>query len=210
MVTVPAVDPKRYYSVQLIDWNTFNFGYIGSRATGHEAGSYLIAGPDWTGETPPGIRQVFRSSTQFAMALFRTQLFDAADMAKVEKVQAGYKVQPLSAFRGQSAPPAAPAIAFPKIDKNLAKANFFEYLPRVEGTRQIYDLAVCVGRNIMRTLSGINWRATEVRLPYRRPADIEPYRRHFQVPLQFDAERAAVVFPAEVLRCPVQGADPTV
>jgi AraC-like DNA-binding protein len=45
-------------------------------------------------------------------------------------------------------------------------------------------------------------------LPFRRPTDIEPYRRHFQVPLQFDAEQAALVFPAEVLRCPVQGADP--
>jgi hypothetical protein len=128
VVTVPAVDPKRYYSVQLIDWNTFNFGYIGSRATGHEAGSYLVAGPDWKGETPPGIREVFRSSTQLAMALFRTQLFDAADMANVEKVQAGYRVQPLSAFLGQSAPPPAPAIDFPKIDKELAKTNFFEYM----------------------------------------------------------------------------------
>lgn len=128
VVTVPAVDPKRYYSVQLIDWNTFNFGYIGSRATGHEAGSYLVAGPDWTGETPPGIREVFRSSTRLAMALFRTQLFDAADMANVEKVQAGYQVQPLSAFLAEPAPPAAPAIAFPKIDKELAKTNFFEYL----------------------------------------------------------------------------------
>ncbi len=128
VVTVPAVDPKRYYSVQLIDWNTFNFGYIGSRATGHEAGSYLVAGPDWQGAIPPGIREVFRSSTQFAMALFRTQLFDAADMANVEKVQAGYRVQPLSAFLGQSAPPAAPAIDFPKIDQELAKTNFFDYL----------------------------------------------------------------------------------
>ncbi len=128
VVTVPAVDLKRYYSVQLIDWNTFNFGYIGSRATGHEAGSYLVAGPDWNGETPPGIRDVFRSSTQLAMALFRTQLFDAADMANVEKVQAGYQVQPLSAFLGQPAPPAAPTIDFPKIDKKLAKTDFFEYL----------------------------------------------------------------------------------
>jgi AraC-like DNA-binding protein len=84
------------------------------------------------------------------------------------------------------------------------------YQPRVEGTRQIYDLAVCVGRNVMRTLCGTSWRASEVRLPYRRPVDIEPYRRHFQAPLRFDAERAAVVFPAEVLRCPVQGADPAV
>ena len=38
VVSVPAVPKKRYYSVQLIDGNTYNFGYIGSRATGTDAG----------------------------------------------------------------------------------------------------------------------------------------------------------------------------
>ena len=44
--------------------------------------------------------------------LFRTQLFNPDDMPNVEKVQAGYKVQPLSAFLKQPAPPAAPKIDF--------------------------------------------------------------------------------------------------
>ncbi|MBV8420075.1 MAG: DUF1254 domain-containing protein, partial [Hyphomicrobiales bacterium] len=38
VLSVPAVDPKRYYSVMLCDGNTYNYGYIGSRATGSEAG----------------------------------------------------------------------------------------------------------------------------------------------------------------------------
>ena len=66
-ISVPAVDPKRYYSVQLCDGNTFNYGYIGSRATGSEAGDYLVVGPDWNGETPAGIKKVFRSTTQFSL-----------------------------------------------------------------------------------------------------------------------------------------------
>ena len=107
MISVPAVDKKRYYSVMLNDGNTFNYGYIGSRATGSEAGDYLVVGPKWQGETPPGIKKVFRSTTQFSLAAFRTQLFDAGDMANVVKVQDGYKVQPLSAFLKQPAPPAA-------------------------------------------------------------------------------------------------------
>ena len=49
-------------------------------------------------------------------------------MPNVEKVQAGYKAQPLSAYLKQPAPPAAPAIDFPKIDKEMVKTNFFEYL----------------------------------------------------------------------------------
>src|SRR6476659_10618323 len=32
VLTVPAVEKSRYYAVQLVDGNTFNFGYIGSRA----------------------------------------------------------------------------------------------------------------------------------------------------------------------------------
>ena len=128
VISVPAIEKGRYYSVQLEDGNTFNYGYIGTRATGNEAGDYMIAGPDWKGEKPAGIKQVFHSTTQFSMAGFRTQLFNPADMPNVEKIQAGYKAQPLSAYLGQPAPAAAPAIDFPKIDKESAKTDFFKYL----------------------------------------------------------------------------------
>jgi hypothetical protein len=33
---------KRYYSVQLCDSNTYDYGHIGSRATGSEAGDYMV------------------------------------------------------------------------------------------------------------------------------------------------------------------------
>jgi hypothetical protein len=128
VISVPAVPAPRYYSVQLVDGNTFNYGYIGSRATGVDAGDYMVAGPHWTGATPPGIKQTFASSTDFALTIFRTQLFNPEDMPNVVKVQAGYKAQPLSAFLQQPAPTAAPALEFPKINKEMAKTNFFEYL----------------------------------------------------------------------------------
>lgn len=128
VLSVPAIDPKRYYSVMLCDGNTYNFGYIGTRATGSEAGDYIVVGPDWKGDTPAGIKQVFRSSTQFSLAGYRTQLFGPDDLDNVKKVQAGYKVQMLSAYLKQTPPPAAPAIDFPRIDKELVKTNFFEFL----------------------------------------------------------------------------------
>ena len=112
VLTVPAFDEKRYYSIQLIDAYTHNFDYIGSRATGSGAGNYLVAGPDWQGEAPEGITKVIRSETNLAMALYRTQLFDPSDLEKVKQVQAGYQAQPLSAFLGQPAPPAAAPIDF--------------------------------------------------------------------------------------------------
>ena len=137
VVSVPAVPKSRYYSVQLIDGNTYNFGYIGTRATGSEPGSYLVAGPGWKGETPPGIKKVFSSSTPFALAVIRTQLFNPQDIANVEKVQAGYKVQPLSAFLKQPPPPPAPKIDFVPATTEGIKKNYY----RVSRRRA----AVCPG-----------------------------------------------------------------
>ena len=128
VLSVPAVEKSRYYSVQLCDGNTFNYGYIGQRATGNEAGDYMVVGPNWKDETPVGIKKVFRSSTQFSLAAYRTQLLGAEDMPNVVKVQSGYNVQPLSAFLKRPAPAAAPAIDFPNIDKELVKTGFFDYL----------------------------------------------------------------------------------
>lgn len=128
VISVPAIDPKRYYSVMLCDGNTYNYGYIGSRATGSDAGDYMVVGPNWNGATPPGIKKVFRATTQMGLSIFRTQLFGPDDMDNVKKAQAGYKAQPLSAYLKQPAPPAPAPVNFPKIDKKLVKTNFFEYL----------------------------------------------------------------------------------
>jgi len=128
VISVPEVEKARYYSVMLTDGNTFNYGYIGSRATGNGAGDYLVAGPAWKGEPPAGVKKVLRSTTEFSIAVFRTQLFDPADMPNVIKVQSGYKVQPLSAYLKQPAPAAPPAVDWPKIDKDMVKTEFFEYL----------------------------------------------------------------------------------
>jgi hypothetical protein len=114
VLTVPAIEKERYYSIQLIDAYTHNFAYIGSRSTGNDAGNYVIAGPGWKGETPKGIKKVIPSETEFVFAGYRTQLFNPGDLENVKKIQAGYKVQPLSEFRGQPAPKAAPVVDFIK------------------------------------------------------------------------------------------------
>jgi hypothetical protein len=112
VLTVPAIEKERYFSIQLIDAYTHNFDYIGSRATGNDGGSFLIAGPGWKGEAPEGVIKVIRSETELLLAVYRTQLFDPGDLGNVTKIQSAYKAQPLSAFLGQSAPEAAPGIDF--------------------------------------------------------------------------------------------------
>jgi hypothetical protein len=128
VLCVPEVEKARYYSVMLTDLYTCNYGYIGSRATGNSAGCYMVAGPSWKGEKPKGIEKVFRCETEFSLAAYRTQLFGPGDIDNVKKVQAGYKVQTLSAFLKQPAPAAAPEIKWPKIDKKLGEADPFAYL----------------------------------------------------------------------------------
>jgi hypothetical protein len=131
VLTVPAVEEGRYYSLQFIDMYTYDFAYVGSRATGNEAGRFLLAGPGWTGEAPPGIRLVIRSETDFAFVLYRTQLFGPDDIGNVERVQAGYKVEPLSSFLGQPAPAPAPEIDFPKplsAEEEKTSLAFFDQL----------------------------------------------------------------------------------
>jgi hypothetical protein len=127
VLTVPAVEKKRYYSIQLIDAYTHNAGYIGSRTTGNGAGRYLVAGPDWKGDPPKGIDKVFPMETQFVFAVYRTQLFGADDMENVKRLQGGYKVQPLSAFLGQPAPPAPPEVAWVKPVSAEAQRTSLEF-----------------------------------------------------------------------------------
>jgi hypothetical protein len=112
VLTVPEIEKDRYFSIQLIDLYTHNFGYIGSRTTGNDGGRFLIAGPGWQGDTPDGIEKVIRSETELALAVYRTQLFSPDDIDKVKAIQADYRVQPLSVFLGRPAPKATPAIDF--------------------------------------------------------------------------------------------------
>lgn len=113
VLSVPEFNDDRYYSIQFGDLYHYAFAYIGSRATGNKAGQYLIAGPNWSGQLPPNVKQVIRCETQFAMAIYRTQLRGPDDVENVTDLQAEYTVQTLSRFLGEPAPAAAPAVEFP-------------------------------------------------------------------------------------------------
>ena len=129
--SVPEVEKGRYYSLQFIDMYTFNFAYVGSRATGNGAGKYLLAGPNWKGEKPEGVTAVIPSESEFAFVLYRTQLFNPADIENVKRIQAGYKVQTLSEYLGKAAPAAAPAVDFIKpltVEQERTSLQFFNVL----------------------------------------------------------------------------------
>jgi hypothetical protein len=136
VITVPAIEKDRYYSLQFIDMYTFNFAYVGTRTTGNDAGKFLLAGPDWHGETPAGVKAVIRSETDFAFVIYRTQLFTPVDMHNVKTIQAGYRVEPLSQYLAKPSTPLAPPLRFItplSAEEERTSPEFFNVLDFVLG-----------------------------------------------------------------------------
>lgn len=128
VVSVPS-SPDRYYVLQWFDLFTHNFAYVGARATGTEAGDFLFAGPDWDGEAPDGIKQVFRSETRLIGTLTRTAWAGAGDHAGLVEMQRSYRIRTLSEYTGDKPPPPAPTHLYPAWDEaRAASANFIVYL----------------------------------------------------------------------------------
>jgi hypothetical protein len=125
VLSVPAVERNRYYSLQFVDGYTHNFAYVGTRATGNKAGRYLVAGPSFKGEKPAGIDRMIQSETDFVFVVYRTQLFNQRDIEGVKRVQAGYLVTPFHEFAKTAAPPAAPVPSFPVWDSQAVKGPGF-------------------------------------------------------------------------------------
>ena len=128
ILQVPAIQDKRYYSFQLIDLYTHNFDYIGTRATGFDAGTFMIAGANWEGEKPESVDQLIHTEGSFAVALGRTQVYGPDDVYAAIAVQKGYRAMPLSQFMGTDAPSPAEQIDFPVWNpEQVQSAGFISY-----------------------------------------------------------------------------------
>ena len=128
VITVPEI-ADRYYSVQLIDMFTHNFGYIGTRATGSEAGNYVVAGPQWVGTKPGDAKAVFRSESDFVYCIIRTEVDGPEDVASVVELQKQYRLTAMNVFLGRSRVPVADGITFPAYNPSKAKsAGFIDLL----------------------------------------------------------------------------------
>lgn len=135
VISVPAVGDDRYYSFQLIDLYTHNFDYIGTRKTGFDAGTYMIAGPAWEGEKPEDIDKVIQSETNLVIALGRTQVDGADDTEQAQAVMAEYQLLPLSSYEGKEAPGEPEALNFPPYSPEKVKSvEFISYLNFLLGT----------------------------------------------------------------------------
>ncbi|TFV96026.1 DUF1254 domain-containing protein [Algoriphagus kandeliae] len=140
ILKVPKIEDNRYYSFQIIDLYTHNIGYVGTRATGFEEGSYLFAGPNWDGEVPDGINKVFRSEGNYLLALGRTQVFGPDDLETTNKILEGFSVESLNVFIGLSEIAKIPDNPnIPPFNPNQIKnINFISYLNALMATASIH------------------------------------------------------------------------
>ncbi|AKC86683.1 DUF1254 domain-containing protein [Pseudoxanthomonas suwonensis] len=72
VVQTPADVPEgHYWTIQIVDAFTTVTHQLGS-ASATPAGKYLLVGPDWTGDAPPGFARVLRSPTNLAVIMARS------------------------------------------------------------------------------------------------------------------------------------------
>jgi AraC-like DNA-binding protein len=98
------------------------------------------------------------------------------------------------------------AVPYLLVQDGVATAGYAIYQPGTAGADHIRDGSVAIGFNMMRELCVAL--PDEVLLSREPPADLRPYREFFRVPIRFNAEQSALVFPARQLERPVPGADP--
>jgi hypothetical protein len=91
---VPATE-GRYYVLQFISAWTDNFAYIGHRATGTDAGRYLLVPRDWDGEAPDG-RVLVRVPTRIASIVGRWAVNADDDLSAVHALQDATTLTPLN------------------------------------------------------------------------------------------------------------------
>ena|ERR1022692_652846 len=94
IISAPDTD-GRYYLLPMLDMWTDVFASPGWRTTGTAAANFLVTPPGWVGTVPEGFSHI-SAPTPYVMIIGRTRTDGPPDYTAVHKIQAGYKVTPLS------------------------------------------------------------------------------------------------------------------
>ncbi len=98
ILSVPPMG-QRYHVFQFIDAWTNNFAYVGTRATGSDGGEYLIAGPNWQGDTPAGMTRI-TAPTDVCVIVGRLSCSGESDLPAVHALQDKISLRPLDPAQG--------------------------------------------------------------------------------------------------------------
>jgi len=109
IVEVPNIDSD-YWTVQICDFYTNSFAYIGKRL-GDGEGSYAIVGPDWRGVLPDGITRSIVAPTPVIALLARVAVLNDDEDAAVA-LQHQFSLASMSVWSGTAGE--APEVVEPK------------------------------------------------------------------------------------------------
>lgn len=94
----------RYYSVQFTDPSDgTDFAYVGTRATGTQAGDYLITGPGWKGQVPNGMTQI-SSPNYSVLVIGRVFVESGSDLSTAYTLTKQIQLTPLSSGQPSQQP----------------------------------------------------------------------------------------------------------
>ena len=128
VLCMPEIEPRSYYDVQLTDMYTFNYGYMGSRTTGNDAGCYLVAGSDWSGETPKGVKQGVPQRDRFCAGHLPDAAVRARRHAKCREDPGGLQRAAAFCLPRPACTAAAPAVDWPAFAPTAFTTDFPKYL----------------------------------------------------------------------------------
>jgi hypothetical protein len=90
----------RFWVYQVVDLRTDSFVQLG-KMYGTTPGFYLLVGPDWTGDVPKGITQIFHSSTRTGLVAPRVAQSDTEeDKRAIQSVLPGIMMYPAAEYDG--------------------------------------------------------------------------------------------------------------
>lgn len=102
VVSVPDTG-GRYYLLPMLDMWSDVFASPGWRTTGTQAGNFVVTPLGWKGNLPTGFVQI-EATTPYVWIIGRTKTDGPQDYDAVHKIQAGYKITPLSEWGKSSMP----------------------------------------------------------------------------------------------------------
>ena len=119
----------RFYLLPMLDMWTDVFASPGSRTTGTKAGNFLVVPPGWNGSTPQEFSRI-EAPTPYVWIIGRTKTDGPSDYDAVHKIQAGYKITPLSEWG--KPPTAVIAKIDPSIDMKTPPKTQVDTMPSAQ------------------------------------------------------------------------------